>query len=61
MEIEDLIGKTEEEATKMVTEYGATTRVVERDGRFPAVTRDYRTDRINLHLAKGLVARVTIG
>ena len=43
MEIEVLIGKTEEEATKIVTEYGATIRVVERDGKFPAATRDYGT------------------
>lgn len=56
-----LIGKTEAEATDMVREYGATIRVVERDGKFSIVTRDYRNDRVNLHLSSGLVNRATIG
>lgn len=59
--LDALIGKTEAQAVDMVHRFGATTRVVERDGVHPMVTRDYRTDRANLYLANGRVIQVVVG
>ena len=56
-----LVGLGEDEATKIATGNGWTVRVAERDGESFMLTTDYRLDRVNLTVMKGVVTAVTIG
>jgi len=56
-----LVGQSEERAIALARKNGLTVRVVSRDGRSFAGTRDYRTDRVNLSIVRGRVVRATIG
>jgi hypothetical protein len=58
---ESIIGMTVEEADRVVTDAGASTRTLEIDGEGLAGTDDWRTDRINLAVANGIVTRAWIG
>jgi hypothetical protein len=56
-----LVGLSEDEATKVATEKGWAVRTVARDGESFPITMDYRTDRVNLTVEAGLVTAVTVG
>jgi hypothetical protein len=62
MDISVLIGQTEEEAKKIIDEsFDLTWRMVSRDGQYFAVTRDLRTDRVNLEVENGIVTGARLG
>ncbi|CAB4659154.1 unannotated protein [freshwater metagenome] len=58
---DSLIGLTEDEAQKTATERGWVLRVSDRDGEFFMLTKDYREDRVNISVNKGIVTAVTVG
>jgi hypothetical protein len=51
----DLIGMAEEDALQCVEDAGLTWRVYERDGEMFALTMDYRAERVNVKIEKGIV------
>ena len=51
----------ESDAQVAAGERGLTVRVVARDGEYFAVTKDYRTDRVNFVINDGVVVKATIG
>ena len=51
----DLIGMAEAEAVVCVEEAGLTWRVYEQDGEQFALTMDYRAERVNVKIEKGIV------
>jgi len=55
------IGLTEMEAVEAATRLELPNRIVERDGKNFPVTRDYRPNRLNFVIEKGLVTRVSTG
>lgn len=57
----ELNGLDETDATAIVTDQGLTVRIVARDGEYYAVTKDYRTDRINFSIENGVVVKATVG
>lgn len=59
--IVDILGKSEKEAREKAHEAGYTTRIVSENGKFFPVTRDYRTDRINLYIQSGMVYQADVG
>ena len=61
MDFRDLIGLTESEAIKKVKDRGLHARVTRRDKNYCVVTRDFRLERINLELDRGLVTKVYNG
>jgi hypothetical protein len=56
-----LIGLTEEEALKRVTDESLIFKVFERDGKKVKRIFDWRTDRINVAIENGIVVRAHIG
>lgn len=56
-----LVGKNEKEASDAVLAAGLAVRVVQRDGEDLPSTMDYRPDRVNLSIDKGLVIKATVG
>ena len=52
---------SESDAATAAEERGLTLRVVARDGEYFAVTKDYRTDRVNLVIDNGVVVGANIG
>jgi hypothetical protein len=56
-----VVGKTVEEAEALCKSAGMRLRVTRTDGVAHIVTRDYRTDRVNVHLEQGKVVNATIG
>ena len=59
--VPDVIGMTEAQAVATITDAGFAARVVERDNRPLQVTMDFRTDRVNLVVNRGIVTRSMIG
>ena len=59
--LEGLAGLGESDAQVAAGERGLTVRVVARDGEYFAVTKDYRTDRVNFVINDGVVVKATIG
>ena len=59
--IQQLVGLSEAEATKVAASYGWIVRVVKRNGESLQVTTDYSTSRVNFIIEKDKVAEVTIG
>lgn len=59
--VEIIVGLTEQMATQVIEENGFRARLTERDGNYFIVTRDFRTDRINLKVKDGLVYNASIG
>jgi hypothetical protein len=55
------IGLEEADAVVFLEEQGLVARVVARDGEAFAVTDDYRTDRVNLEIADGIVTQAGVG
>jgi len=55
------IGLTEMEAVEAANRLELPNRIVARDGKHFPVTRDYRPNRLNFVIEKGLVTRVTTG
>ncbi len=61
LDVNALVGKTEDQATSEIESASHEVRVVSRDGQqFPA-TRDYRGERVNLTIDNGVVTAATIG
>lgn len=56
-----IIGFTEAEAKVAVETAGLVMRISSRDGNHLVLTRDYRTDRLNVDLVDGKVKRAWIG
>jgi hypothetical protein len=54
-------GLTEDAATALAANLGLEIRVVARDGEEFAVTRDYRTTRVNIRIVDGTVTEASIG
>jgi hypothetical protein len=59
--LEGLTGLGESDAQVAAEVRGLIVRVVARDGEYFAVTKDYRTDRVNFEIVKGVVVKVSIG
>ena len=59
--VPDVVGLTEAAATVMVEQLGFTLRVVARDGETFMVTRDFRSDRVNVVVVAGVVTDAYIG
>lgn len=55
------IGLTETEAVEAANRLELPHRIVERDGEHFPATRDFRPNRLNFVIEKGLVTRVTAG
>ncbi len=58
---DSFLGLTEEAAMAAATRLGVPKRIVEKDGEKFKVTKDYRAERLNFKIEKGLVTRVTLG
>lgn len=58
---ESLVGMTVEAAQDTATSADLGFRVVATDGQAASVTSDYRTDRVNVEVADGVVVSVTVG
>jgi hypothetical protein len=58
---DDLVGMTEAGAYAAAKEEGYYARVTRRNGHALIVTRDYRTDRVNLDVADYVVVAAKIG
>ena len=56
-----LIGLMEQEVAYLTKAYGLSYRVTKKDGKAFIITRDYKTDRVNLEFENGKVIRATIG
>jgi hypothetical protein len=56
-----LIGLSEENATKLCRDRDYHVRVICRDGRYRIVNRGLRPDRMTLWIEKGIVTTATIG
>jgi len=59
--LDELNGLDETDASAIVTDQGLTVRIVARDGEYYAVTKDYRTDRVNFSIENGVVVKATVG
>jgi hypothetical protein len=59
--LDRIICQTEKDAINEITNEGFTPRITKRNGRSYICTRDYKTDRINLEIKEGVVAKATIG
>lgn len=57
----NLVGLTETEATRQITENGLTFRIASRDGESFPMTKDYSPSRINLEITNGVVTGALIG
>jgi len=60
-DLDALVGLSEAEATDVATAQGWEVRVVSRDGEDFAVTKDFRSDRVNLTLVDDVVTGADIG
>ena len=56
-----LIGMKKQNAISCIQSLGGITRVAEEDGQFFPLTRDYRTDRVDLFITKGVITKVSVG
>lgn len=55
----ELLGKSEQDAEKLAKDNGCTVRVTERDGQGLPATMDFRSERVNVSVDKGVVTKVT--
>lgn len=56
-----LIGMTKQSAISCIQSLGGITRVAEEDGQFFPGTKDYRMDRVDLFITKGVITKVSVG
>jgi hypothetical protein len=56
-----LIGMKKQVAISCIQSLGGITRVAQEDGRFFPLTKDYRTDRVDLFITKGVITQVSVG
>jgi hypothetical protein len=61
MNMDEVIGKTEAEAETIINNYQKTMRVTRRDDHYFMGTKDYRLDRVNVTIVKGVVISAKIG
>jgi hypothetical protein len=59
--LEDFIGKTELQAIHLCVDNGFTYRVESEDGEKFILTADFRTDRVNVQIEKGIIVKSRIG
>ena len=59
--LESLIGLTKEEGSKLCLENDYNVKVTREDSNNYAITMDFRFDRINLELDKGIISKCDIG
>jgi hypothetical protein len=59
--LEELKGKSEAEAQRIVNEAKMIMRVTSRNGESYIVTRDYRRDRVNVKINKDRVYEASLG
>ncbi len=56
-----LIGMKKQGAISCIQSLGGITRVAQEDDQFFPLTRDYRTDRVDLFITKGVITKVSVG
>jgi hypothetical protein len=56
-----LIGMKKAAAIDCVNSFSATYRIAQEDGESFALTKDYRMDRVDLSISKGIVTKATVG
>jgi len=56
-----LIGMKKQSAISCIQSLGGITRVAQEDGQFFPLTKDYRTDRVDLFITKGVITKVSVG
>jgi len=56
-----LVGKGHDEAIELVHFFRLRSRTVSIDGQHAVVTRDHRTDRVNLEVERGRVTKAYLG
>jgi hypothetical protein len=61
MIVMQVVGKTVDEAKQLCEQAGFQLRLTMEDGKAYICTRDYRTDRVNVHVENGKVTKATIG
>ncbi len=59
--LEDFIGKTELEAIHLCVDNGLAFRVESEDGEKFMLTADFRTDRVNVQIERGVIVKSRIG
>ncbi len=61
MEIADVLGVPKADAIKYLESHGWKVRVLREDEKSHMVTKDFRTNRVNLQIDGGVVTEVDIG
>lgn len=61
MDIDTLLGMTEDEAVKALEIENLEARIVRRDDEYFVGIMDYRLDRVNLEIEDGVVVKVVAG
>ena len=61
MLLKDLIGMKEAKAIQTLGDLGVKIRIVSRDGVKFIITADFKTDRVNLAIENGKVAKADVG
>jgi len=56
-----LVGMKKQSAISCIQSLGGITRVAQEDGQFFPLTKDYRTDRVDLFITKGVITQVSVG
>ncbi len=58
---EQVIGMTEEEGIKLISESDINYRIVVKDSKPYIITCDFRMDRLNLYIEKNIIIKCEIG
>ena len=56
-----LVGMKKQSAISCVQSLNGITRIAQEDGESFPLTRDYRTERVDLYISKGVVTKVSVG
>jgi hypothetical protein len=56
-----LVGMKKEDAISCISSMKGVHRIAQEDGQDFALTRDYRVDRVDLTIKKGIVTKTTVG
>jgi len=61
LEMQDLIGLTEEQAEELIAARGMEVRIMQREDQHFIVTLELRTNRVNLYIENGVVFKANTG
>jgi hypothetical protein len=56
-----LVGMKKQSAISCVQSLNGITRIAQEDGESFPLTRDYRTERVDLYISKGVITKVSVG